>query len=296
MAKRGVFVGLSTIDVIYNLNDFPLENQKVVAQSQEVLVGGPATNAAITFGFLGGTPMLATPVGRHALASLVREGCRRYGVQLIDLTPDAEEIPPISSVWVDGAGQRRVVSVNTTRTTIQRREADAAVLAGVDILLVDGHAMEAGLPWAQAARSAGATVVFDGGSWKPGTDELLKSVDIAICSADFLPPSCTDEDEAIRYLRACGVSKVAITHGADRIRFAAGSLTGTIDVPRVEVVDTMGAGDILHGAFCCFLSDGCGFEESLRQAAEIGSESCRYQGTRRWMENLKDGLRDTGLR
>jgi sugar/nucleoside kinase (ribokinase family) len=286
MANRGVFVGLSTVDVIYNLNDFPLENQKVVAQSQEVLVGGPATNAAITFGFLGGTPTLATPVGRHALASLVREECRRYGVQLIDLTPETEEIPPISSVWVDRAGQRRVASVNTTRTKIQRWEADAAVLAGIDIVLVDGHAMEAGLSWAQAARSAGATVVFDGGSWKPRTDELLKSVDIAICSADFLPPSCADEDHVIRYLRSCGVSKAAISHGADRIRFVAGELTGAIEVPHVEVVDTMGAGDILHGAFCFFMSDGCGFEESLRKAAEIASESCRYHGTRRWMESL----------
>jgi sugar/nucleoside kinase (ribokinase family) len=54
----------------------------------------------------------------------------------------------------------------------------------------------------------------------------------------------------------------------------------------VAAVDTMGAGDIFHGAFCYFFSIGYGFEESLERAAEIASESCRYRGTREWAEHL----------
>jgi len=290
MTRRGVFVGLATVDVIYNVIEFPSGNCKSVAQSQEILPGGPATNAAITFSFLGGEATLAAPVGRHPLASLVREECRRYGVALIDLAPDTDEIPPVSSVWVDRKGQRGVVSVNSTRTAVQRCEVDPSNLSEISVLLIDGHAMKACLAWATVARSAGVRVVFDGGSWKPETETLLKSVDTAICSADFLPPGCTREDEVIQFLRACGVANVAITHGADPVRFVSGDSTGSIDVPRLEAVDTMGAGDIFHGAFCFYVSEGCAFEDALAKAAKIASESCRYRGTRRWMEHQPDRL------
>ena len=284
MAKRGLFVGLATIDILYTLNDFPSENSKVVAQSQQILAGGPATNAAITFAFLGGSATLAAPVGRHTLGSLVREECRQYGVTLIDLVPDSDEIPPVSSVLVDRKGQRRVVSVNATRTTVQRFAADPVTMAEVSILLVDGHAMSAGLNWAQAAKAEGVTVVLDAGSWKPETDKLLKSVDYAICSADFIPPGCKNEDEVIQYLLASGIGNIAVTHGADPVRFVSLTSRGIVDVPAVEAVDTMGAGDIFHGAVCLFLAEGFAFEDALREAGKVASESCHYHGTRRWME------------
>ena len=284
MTTTGVFTGLSTIDVIHRVIDFPMKDRKVNAQSQEIIVGGPATNAAVTFAFLGGRAKLVTAVGRHALGGLVREECGRFGVELIDLTPDSDEVPPISSVWVNRLGERSVVSVNTTRIMIPSVEVNSAVFDEAQILMVDGHAMKAGQAWARAAWLGGLSVVFDGGSWKPETDVLLKSVDTAICSADFLPPGCTSEDEVIEYLLSAGVARIAITHGADLVRFASQNTNGTIEVPRVETVDTMGAGDIFHGAFCFYSAQGHEFEDALREAAGIASESCRYRGTRKWME------------
>ena len=84
-------------------------------------------------------------------------------------------------------------------------------------------------------------MVLDGGSWKPGTDELLRHVDIAICSADFLPPGCSGEEEVIEFLSRRGVGKIAITLGAEALRFVSGVRSGTIEVPQVDAVDTMGA-------------------------------------------------------
>ena len=127
---------------------------------------------------------------------------------------------------------------------------------------------------------------MDCGSWKDGTDELLKSVHTVICSADFAAPGCTSESALVKYFLGCGVTNVAITQGAEPVRFFADDKAGEITVPKVVAVDTMGAGDIFHGAFCYFFSIGKGFEEALQQAAEIASESCRYEGTREWMEHL----------
>jgi sugar/nucleoside kinase (ribokinase family) len=278
-----IFVGLSTIDVIYSVDEFPRANEKVAARSQDVFVGGPATNACIACAHLGGKAALVTTVGRHPLAAMVREEAERYGIQLMDLNPEFVGVPAISSVTVDRNGQRNVVSANAVRVHTPEAVVDRGALERARLVMVDGHHMQAGQAWATAARALGKPVVFDGGSWKAGTDELLNSVLTAICSADFLPPGCEGSEHVVEYLRARGVANVAITHGGEPIEFVSGMSQGTLRVPQVEVADTTGAGDVLHGAYCYYATLGHGFVEALSEAAEIAADSCRYEGTRAWM-------------
>jgi sugar/nucleoside kinase (ribokinase family) len=281
-----IFVGLSTIDIVYGVDEFPAANTKGEARSQEVFVGGPATNAAIAFAHLGGKAALVTAVGRNALAAVVHEELEKHKVQLVDLNPEFEGVPVLSSVWVDRHGNRNVVSANATRVTIPAARVDTSLCKEARAVLVDGHFMQACHAWALAAHSMGTPVVLDGGSWKEGTEELLKSVHTAICSADFLPPGCATRDDVIQFLKDRGVANIAITNGAEPVQFVSGQSSGTIGVQQVEVVDTMGAGDIFHGAYCFFASSGRGFIESLAEATKVASESCRYAGTKEWMKHL----------
>jgi sugar/nucleoside kinase (ribokinase family) len=288
---NGIFVGLSTVDIVYGVDEFPAPNSKIVACSQEVFAGGPATNASIAFGYLGGKATLVTAVGNHAVASAITEELRRSSIELIDLNPEFDRAPVISSVTVNRKGERNVVSANATRVRALPAQIDEAVLEQASVVLVDGHFMEACQSWARAARARGIPVVMDGGSWKDGTGELLQSVDTAICSADFKPPGCASEEEVFRYLKERGVAKIAITHGAEPVRFVSGAAEGSVRVPRVELVDTMGAGDIFHGVFCYYASTGRGFKEALEEAARVATESCRSNGTREWMKRVKAAAR-----
>jgi sugar/nucleoside kinase (ribokinase family) len=283
---QAIFIGLSTIDVVYEVDKFPSPNKKVAAKSQEVFVGGPATNACITYAHLGGQAALVTAVGRHPLSHMVREELQKHSTQLLDLNPRFEEVPVISSVSVDRNGNRNVVSANALRVQTPAAEVDLNLLRRARIVLVDGHYMQACRAWTEAANAQKVMVVFDGGSWKEGTAELLKQVHTAICSADFLPPGCKSRDDVIRYLRDAGVTSAAITDGANPIHFASGTTSGTLRVPEVDVVDTMGSGDVFHGAYCFFASAGRGFVESLAEAANIAAESCCYHGSRAWMKAL----------
>ena len=280
---RGVFVGLATIDLVYDVEDFPAADTKIEAKSQQVYVGGPATNAAVAFRHLGGEAALVAAVGHHALAGVVRAELERYGVEFRDLHPEFEGVPSISSVAVDRMGRRSVVSANAARIGAATVAPDLALCAWADVVEVDGHQMQACQQWAEAARAHGAHVVLDGGSWKQGTDELLKFVDTVICSADFHPPGCRDEEETLAYLAARGVGQRAITHGAGAVRWQRGAESDLITPPEVEAVDTMGAGDIFHGAFCYAWAAGLGFQAALTEAARIASHSCRFHGTREWM-------------
>ena len=280
---RGLFVGLATVDLIYEVDEFPAPNTKVAARSQQIFAGGPATNACVTFAHLGGAAALVTVLGRHVLAEAARAELRRYAIEVLDLNPQFDEAPALSSVTVDRQGRRNVVSANAVRLPVPRVEPEAGCIRQAGIVLADGHHMQACLAWARAAHEQGKPVVLDGGSWKDGTDALLPYVHTAICSADFRPPACASEDEVIAWLRARGVRQVAITRGPEPVRYATEVEAGTIPIPHVDVVDTMGAGDVFHGAYCWHAAQGRGFVEALSEAARLASDSCRWRGPRQWM-------------
>lgn len=280
---RGVFVGLSTIDLVYQVDQFPLPDSKITAMSQAAYAGGPATNAAITFRHLGGETALVAAIGQHPLTALIRNELDTFGVRLLDLAPARADAPAISAVAVNTAGQRNVISANAQPISEYSDRVDAEFLDSASVLLVDGHLMKACIAWAAAAKERGIAVVLDGGSWKQGTELLLPHVETAICSSDFQPPGCSGHEQVIDYLRGHGVRQIAITAGSRPIQFVSDQGSGCIPVPKVPVVDTMGAGDILHGAFSYYIATGSSFPDALLKAAEIASNSCRSRGTRAWM-------------
>lgn len=284
---RGLFVGLCTVDLAYLVSRFPSPNRKIAADRQELTAGGPATNAAVTFSFLGGSASLTTALGRHPLSSIIRHDLKKWRVELEDIAPDHGEAPPLSSIFIHAeSGERTVVSANAAAYSGLQYSVNPVVPSSAQVLLVDGHYMPHCIAAAKSARDASVTVVLDGGSWKSGMSDLLPFVDIAICSEDFAPPEAGGHEDAIRHLLASGVPMVAVTRGPKPIRWVARTGAGEIAIRPIQPRDTLGAGDIFHGAFCCAYACGCDFTLALELASEIAIESCLHFGTRSWMDSF----------
>jgi sugar/nucleoside kinase (ribokinase family) len=286
----GVFVGLSTIDVIYATRRFPHPNGKTVANSQEVQLGGPATTAALAFSHLGGDAILVSAVGKHPLAAMVKTSLDHFSVRHIDLNEDFEDIPAVSSIIVLESGERSIISANATRIPCVRTHANESAFreGRSSVLLTDGHSMDACIAWARTARAKGVSVVFDGGSWKDGTEVLLRDVDIAILSATFRPPECgQDSNSVMAYVAACGVRHVAVTDGANPVLFATEGSIGTMPVRSITAVNTSGAGDVLHGAFCFHYARARNFVGALHYSTKIATESCEKGGPGQWMRRTQ---------
>lgn len=282
---RAVFLGLTTIDVGYEVETLPHANEKIVAAKHEVRSGGPATNAAITCAFLGGGATLVSAVGGHPLAAIAREELARFHVARRDLSPGEIEPPPISSIAVTaGSGERAIISAHATRSAVPAERFDPSVLSDCVLLLLDGHQMNCAILAAMQAHARGIPVVLDGGSWKERTQELLPHVTYAICSDDFHPPGIHGIRQTIAYVLDQGARAVAITRGPEPVIWATHEQQGEVEVPRVRVVDTTGAGDIFHGAFCYQLMRSAPFPEALLRAARTAAYSCQFFGTRAWMD------------
>ncbi len=283
-----LFVGLAAVDVSYTVDEVPQRNQKISVASQLITAGGPATNAAATFAFLGGRAGLVTAVGRHLLASVIRDDLSHFKIRLHDQARERREPPPLSSIMVHrSTGERSVVSANAAVFSRVSHRFKPRWLSGVSIVLVDGQYMDLCIAAARAAKERGIPVVIDCGSWKPGMAKLLPLVNTVICSGDFRPPRCKSEDDVFGFMLRRRIQRVAITRGQSSIRYAEGAERGEIAMRKVRPVDTLGAGDIFHGAYCYFAAGGNSFREALAAAARVASFSCRYRGTRSWMSEFE---------
>ncbi|MFJ3669504.1 PfkB family carbohydrate kinase [Streptomyces sp. NPDC090106] len=278
---RGLFVGLATLDVIQLVDRVPGPDEKLTAREQTVAAGGPAANAAATFAHLGGEARLLTAIGAHPLGRAVTADLEALGVTVCDLAAGSLRPPAVSSVLVTAAsGERAVASTNAAGRRVAPPDGLDAWVAECDVVEVDGHHMELALATVRAARAAGRTTVLDGGSWKDGTEELLASIDVAVCSEGFRPPGAVD---TLDWLREQGVVWSAVSRGAEPVTWAGPDGGGTVEVPGVRVADTLGAGDVLHGALVRYLAEGRDFADALEAAAAIASRACASFGTRSWM-------------
>ncbi|WIX93606.1 PfkB family carbohydrate kinase [Amycolatopsis sp. DG1A-15b] len=264
-----LLAGLCTVDVVQRVDELPAPGEKVQSLRVDVAAGGPATNAAVTAAALGAEATLLTVLGAHPLAALARADLETHGVRVIDIDPGRTGPPPVSAAAVrDRDGERTVVSRNAAGS-----EATWSGQVDADVVLVDGH--HPGLALSVARAAGDVPVVLDAGSWKPVLDELLPLVDVAACSAHFTAPEPG--------LHERGVPTVITTAGAGPVRWStADGGSGEVPVPAVEARDTLGAGDVWHGALAVAVARERTVTDRIRFANEVAAERVRHVGPRSW--------------
>lgn len=284
---NGLFIGLTTLDLIYLTDHFPHSNEKIVAIDETISAGGPATNAAITFRYFGNQATLLSVIGNHPISQLIYAELNDYSVNVCDLNTYQQKPLSTSSIIVNKTtGERAVVSVNATKSkAIINNELLKKKLQDVDVILVDGHQISTSIMIAKEAQRLKIPVVLDGGSWKPGLQKVLPYLSYAICSENFYPPNCFNSLDVFLYLKKLNIPYIAITKGANPVQYWTQEESGNVEVSKIQAVDTLGAGDIFHGAFCHFILNHP-FKDSIAKASQVASIACQYFGTRQWMSKI----------
>ncbi len=279
-----------TLDVVHTVDRLPAPDEKVFGRAQQVVFGGPAANAAATAAALGVPTRLLAPFGASPMTPVVAGQLAAAGVSWVDPTPEVPHPSPVSTgIVTAGTGQRAVVAGAAppwpTDGPAGLADVIEELLDGVGAVLVDGHAHPAAVAAARAARKRGIPVVLDGGSFKTGTVELVAGVDLAVLSAAFVAPNAEDP---LDWVLEHGPRYAARSAGPGplRVRTIDDALIRRIEPPAVEVVDTLGAGDALHGAIAAAIARvGLGPDTLvpvLRMGVEVAALSCRYAGVLGW--------------
>ena len=317
----GLFVGLAVLDVIQLVDAPPGPDEKIVALDQAVAAGGPAANAAVAFAALGGRALLAAPVGAGPLAELIRADLTAHGVELIDCAaaPTARGAaaagPSVSSCTISAAtGERSVVSTNARARPDPAplsalSDAVAAGAPAPDVVLIDGHNPPLARAGLDLAERVGALRLMDAGSWKDDAADLPGRCDVVAPSARFHPPgpagALREPADVAAWLRGRGAGAVVLTRGSAPVLWWCGERSGSAAPPVVEAVDTLGAGDVFHGALALALAralpgprSGGGGEvrivpaalaDAVASACAVAAASTEHFGTRAWIAAMPRG-------
>ncbi|MFN2495343.1 MAG: PfkB family carbohydrate kinase [Pseudonocardiaceae bacterium] len=288
---RGLFVGLTTLDLVQRVERAPGANDKVRASRADLASGGPAANAAVTFGALGGRAVLVSALGPGPVARLVADDLGRHGVSVTDCWPSGGHDLSISATTVlEGTGERSVVSYNSAGVEAVVPPELGALVADADVVLIDGHHPELGLAAAHRAQQAGIAVVLDCGSEKVVFTDLIPLAAAAVCSAEFTVAGAAGFDEVSAALLDAGTGLVAMTDGGQPVRWRTRHTAGTVEVPPTTARDTLGAGDVLHGAFARAWAAGVRDpERSLRFATAVATVRVEHVGPRSWLTDHRLG-------
>ena len=279
--SRALFIGRSVIDVTSLVDDFPAPDAKVKALANDIVPGGSALNAAVTFAHLGGEAHLASAFGGVGpFRALLYDDLRRHGVTPIDICADPDYRIPISTVVsTRSTGDRMIVNA-AGEECARLRELPGLFDGGYDLIQLDQYERPFVTRHAEAIRAFDGPVILDGGGWKDWSPDYLRLADIPIVSEEFFAGG---PDAFAAECAALGIEHWAMTRGARGVIWQDRARSGEIPALPVTAVDTLGAGDIFHGAFCHAYIETGEFVVALEHANRVAARFCASPGTRSCM-------------
>src|ERR1700704_5946421 len=242
---QALFIGQTYIDVTFLTDRMPTGDEKHVASAYAVSFGGNAVTAAFCCAKLGIAPDLLATVADDWLGRMFLDMAAKYGISI-----HARKVKTSSlSFIMPNDGKRAIVRC---RDDDYLHPFPILRLSGCRALHLDGHQPDAAMHYAKLCRDAGILTSLDGGGLRSNTRELLGFIDVAICSQRFCEQIGMNPAALCQFLRAKGCRIGGVTMGEQGLVWIdeKGNMRTlpALAVPKDEVIDTNGAGDIFHGA------------------------------------------------
>jgi sulfofructose kinase len=275
-------VGHAVQDFVFTLPTLPRTAEKHQASRFTSVGGGPAATAAVAVARLGGRALLVARVGDDAIADAIIGELEGHGVDCGSVRRFPGCSSSLSAVMVDAAGERMIVNHldpglpdATGWLPSPERTGAAAVLA--DLRWPAGAACALA-----AARSAGIPGVLDADKPIPRDRAALVAATHVAFSAEALA-DYSGEKEPVAGLRLAAANLpgwCCVTAGAAGVYVLARGKLTHFPGHDVAVVDTLGAGDVWHGAFALGLAEGMGEAAAVRFASAAAALKVQRHGGR----------------
>ena len=279
-----VGVGLNATDTLILVRHFPAYAGKVAFEREVVSPGGQVATALVTCAKLGLRTKYIGTAGGDERGRIQLESLRHAGINLNDVEVRANCPNQTAYIIVDQSTGERTVLWN--RNECLRLEPDSITadkIACARLLHIDGHDTPAVAKAAEIARAHQIPVTLDVDTIYHGLDRLLPHVDYLVASSEF-PLQWTQNGDPFRALemiqKEYRIPVAAMTLGAHG---ALALLEGRfLYSPAfvVNSVDTTGAGDVFHGAFCYSVIENMPLREALEFSNAMAALNCTALGAR----------------
>jgi sugar/nucleoside kinase (ribokinase family) len=286
-----VGIGLNATDTLILLPHCPAYAGKAPFESEILSPGGQVASAMVACATLGLKVKYIGTVGddergRIQMASLESAGINIDDVQIRPGCPNQT-----AYILIDQAtGERTVLWQRNDCLRLAPESIREDQITSARLLHIDAHDTPAVARAAQIARRHGIPVTVDVDTIYHGFDRVLPNVDYLIASSEF-PTQWTNERDPFKALETIqeeyGMRVAGMTLGAH------GALVRTegkfVYSPAfvVDCVDTTGAGDVFHGAFCYAVLEKMPLPEALDFSNAMAALNCTKLGARGGIATLE---------
>jgi sulfofructose kinase len=291
-----VGVGLNATDTLIKVAHFPAYGGKVPIEAEILSPGGQVASALTAAATLGMRVKYIGTVGDDERGRIQIESLRETGINLDDV--EVRENCPNQMAYIvidESTGERTVFWSRAHCLTLDPNTITPEKIGCARMLHIDGHDTPAVEKAARVARDLRIPVSVDVDTIYPGFDRVLGFVDYLVASSEF-PARWTKESDPFRALEMIqdehGMRVAAMTLGAH------GALARVIDNGLaqfayspgfvVDCVDTTGAGDVFHGAFCYAVLEGMPIGDTLEFSNAMAALNCTRLGARGGIGTLSD--------
>ncbi|HWV97655.1 MAG TPA: sugar kinase [Xanthobacteraceae bacterium] len=276
-------IGMPVRDLAFRIDAIPARGSKVPASQFEEIAGGNALNAAIGIMRLDGRAALCGPMGdaeetssRYIFDKLAEEGIvTRHLVHMPGL------VTPISAIMIDPSGERTIITFRDPKLWNVRLPDSEILLRNCGAVLIESRCAAFATDLCAAARHRGIPVVVDVDGTMSLREGLLTASSHLIFSSEALRATAGSDDDAtaLRKVATLTSSFLAATRGPQGTIWLdeSGDLHETPAFP-VHTVDTLGAGDIFHGAFALAMIENQDIPAALRFASAAAALKCTRFG------------------
>ncbi len=285
-------VGIAVLDVVMTVESLPAGPGKHRASSTHEVGGGVAANAAVTIASLGCDARFVGCVGTDPAGQRIVDGLASAQVDSSLVRRIKGTSSPLSMVLVDASGERLIVNHSDERLFQDGSPPTDDDLAGSDAVLVDMRWPTGAVAALGSAQRRGVPAIVDCDHDPLQNDGL--SVLAAASHIIFAMPTLaefaatSDPADALQRVGTYSNAWVAATAGADGVYWLNDGELCHQPAFQIDAVDTLGAGDVFHGAFAVALVEGRPLDEALRFASAASAVKCTRPGGRSGIPNRAD--------
>jgi sulfofructose kinase len=287
-----VGVGLNATDTLLVVPHFPAYAGKVPFHDEMLSPGGQVASAMVACAQLGLRTKYIGAVGDDERGRIQMESLSGTGINL-DHVQLRRGCPNQSAyIIIDrSTGERTVLWRRADCLRIDPEQIEPEQITCARLLHIDGHDTAAVARAATIAREHGIPVTVDVDTIYHGFDQVLPNIDYLVASSEF-PPAWTGMNDPFQALEAI--------QNEYRMKVAAMTLGAHGSIARmdgryyyspafvVNCLDTTGAGDVFHGAFCYAVLQGMPMEDALEFSNAMAALNCTALGARGGIRGLAE--------
>jgi ribokinase len=272
MTPRIAVVGSINADLVVQMPKLPGRGETVSSAEPAWFPGGKGANQAVAAARMGGNVSMFGAVGSDQPGQMCLSALKQSGVN-VDAVAKVSSPTSTALVMVEHSGENQIVVADGAN---QHAEFDAEQISAADAVIVQFEIPESVI--VEVGKAAKGIFCVNAAPVRKLSDELASLIDVLIVN-----------EHEFAQLGEPKSGLVIVTAGAKEVvAYQDGEVVAKSQPPKVEALDTVGAGDTFVGAFVVAYASGKTIPDSLDLACAASALSTLKLGAQSGMPTANE--------